>query len=194
MEKQQSLLERKKEKTRDRLIKTAIRLFKKQGFENTSVDQIAEEAEVSRSTFFRYFGSKEMVAFPHHAQHLETFQNLLARERGSRPPLESVFVACRAMAKIYMENKKDHLEQQRIIQSSRVLIARGEELDIEWEEAIARTLLKSSPSTEIDLRKARLVAGAIIGLIRSGLKQWYLSDCRWNLTEIVDEASALIRV
>lgn len=57
------LRERKKTRTREAMYKQAMRLFLKQGYEETTVEQIAAEAEVSYSTFFRYFSSKEAVVF-----------------------------------------------------------------------------------------------------------------------------------
>ncbi len=56
-----SLRERKKAKTRAALREHAMRLFEEQGYASTTVDQIAEAAEVSPSTFFRYFPTKEDV-------------------------------------------------------------------------------------------------------------------------------------
>ncbi|TWP54363.1 TetR family transcriptional regulator [Lentzea tibetensis] len=55
------LRERKKAKTRATLQQHALRLFREQGYEATTVSQIAEAAEVSESTFFRYFRAKEDV-------------------------------------------------------------------------------------------------------------------------------------
>src|SRR5256885_14226245 len=51
--------ERRREELRERIFQAAIRLFIKQGFFNTTIEQIAEIADVGKGTFFNYFESKE---------------------------------------------------------------------------------------------------------------------------------------
>jgi len=55
------LRERKKIKTREAIQQQALRLFREQGYYETTIEQIAEAAEISPSTFFRYFPTKEAL-------------------------------------------------------------------------------------------------------------------------------------
>src|SRR5262250_1150227 len=73
------LRERKKARLRQQIIDTAIRLFRKQGYEKTRVDDIVHILEISQPTFFRYFPSKDAVlrevgrrGFACIKEHLET--------------------------------------------------------------------------------------------------------------------------
>ncbi len=56
-----SRLERKKAKTKELIYETALRLFMKKGFDNTTVDEIAAKADIAKGTFFNYFPRKEAV-------------------------------------------------------------------------------------------------------------------------------------
>jgi len=53
--------ERKKEETRERIFKAACKLFRQKGFDATTIDEIAEKADVAKGTFFNYFPRKEAV-------------------------------------------------------------------------------------------------------------------------------------
>src|SRR5215475_15949219 len=68
----------------------ALRLFSDQGFEETTVDQIAATAGVSRRTFFRYFATKTDVLWNSFDAEVETIRGLLARSSDDLPILEAV--------------------------------------------------------------------------------------------------------
>ena len=64
---------------RTAVVAAALELFERQGFEATSVEQIAQAAGVSRSTFFRQFGGKEDVVFADHEVLLDELREWLAQ-------------------------------------------------------------------------------------------------------------------
>ncbi|WP_285600212.1 TetR/AcrR family transcriptional regulator [Kineosporia sp. NBRC 101731] len=59
------LVERKQQQARRRIVQAAAELFADRGFDSVSVSDIAERAEVGRTTFFRHFGDKQEVVFAH---------------------------------------------------------------------------------------------------------------------------------
>src|SRR6516225_8882100 len=59
------LRERKKIRTRETIRREAYELFEKYGYANTTVEQIAEAADVSPSTFFRYYPNKAALLIPY---------------------------------------------------------------------------------------------------------------------------------
>lgn len=81
---------------RNAVVAAALELFARQGFEATSVDQIAQAAGISRSTFFRQFGGKDDVVFADHEELLEHLREYLGREHPD--PWEAV---CEASLQVF---------------------------------------------------------------------------------------------
>ena len=77
------LVERKQRRARQRIIEAARELFLERGFDGVSVGDIAERAEVGRTTFFRHFGDKQEVVF---AQEQELLDTITAAGRAEGTP------------------------------------------------------------------------------------------------------------
>ena len=110
------LRERKKAKTRAAIQRHALRLFREQGYEATTVEQIAAEAEVSPSTFFRYFPTKEDVVF------YDPFDPVLIAALEAQPleltPLEAIREALHTtFAVMSREDRAEQWERGRLILS-----------------------------------------------------------------------------
>ncbi|MFF9774162.1 TetR/AcrR family transcriptional regulator [Streptomyces sp. NPDC013978] len=86
-----TLRERKKLRTRQALIDTAVTLFGDRGFDNTPLDALLEQVEVSRRTFFRNFRSKEDVALTAVKQLWDVYLEVLDGIKKSGP-LADVFL------------------------------------------------------------------------------------------------------
>src|ERR1041384_4302319 len=86
----EGLRERKKQRTRRTIASEALRLFAERGYEETTIADIAEAADVSPRTFFSYFPSKEDVVFAEIDERLAEVREGVARRPAGETPLESM--------------------------------------------------------------------------------------------------------
>ncbi|MGE2723614.1 TetR family transcriptional regulator [Mycolicibacterium pulveris] len=116
------LRERKKQRTRAMLLDAAVELFQRQGFERTTVDQIAALADVSPRTFSRYFATKDAIAFALIDEAIDVVAVELAAQPAGISHLEAV---CRAYLQMYT-NAKDAgaggLSAHRLVLSVRIIM------------------------------------------------------------------------
>jgi AcrR family transcriptional regulator len=185
-----TLRERKKDRTKLALQSAAVRLFNEKGYAGTSVDDIAEEAEVSRRTFFRYFGSKEGVLFAD----AEESGNALREEILRQPPDMSGLLAfgCAVVALArHVEEEDQILAQQRVLASSFELRSRAAELARVWRRRLADALAERKGREEAD-EKDLLTASIGIAVIQSVTEDWVLSDGRDRLADKLEAAFALV--
>ncbi|MFC6020548.1 TetR family transcriptional regulator [Plantactinospora solaniradicis] len=118
------LRERNKARTRAEIRRQAMRLFRDQGYASTTVEQIAAAAEVSQSTFFRYFPSKEDVVLRDDLDPL-VFDAFV----GAPPELTPIQAFRAALRTVYQglspEQRAEEWGRQRLTQSVPELRARS---------------------------------------------------------------------
>jgi AcrR family transcriptional regulator len=156
------LRERKKARTRAAIQEHALRLFRERGYDGTTVEQIAEAAEVSPSTFFRYFATKEdVVAYDaFDPSFIEAFRAQPA-ELGA---IEALRRAIRtALAGVPTEEMELQLERETLIRSVPEL--RGRMLD----EFVRTLVLVAEMVAErtgrrVDDPSVQALSGAVIGI------------------------------
>jgi AcrR family transcriptional regulator len=179
---------RKKDATRRALLGAGHRRFHKQGFEATTIDEVAADVGISRRTFFRYFPDKESLAFPHRNERLSRFLELLHEAPAAETPFASLRRIARIFAKEYMRNRDSLVAQQRLVQTAPALLAREAEIDRDWETGMAQAFRErygADPDAEL---RARVLAGAAIGVIRATMRYWFASGGTADLARLGDEA------
>jgi len=149
--------ERKKQAARTALTEAALRLFQANGFDATTVNDIARLANMSPRTFFRYFDTKEDVVFQDAPQQLEALRKFLA----DRPSSESNAVALRAALTAFAEvlegeREELHLRAQ-LARSSRTLAERAAIELQNWRLALTDELMQRPDDR--DYTKCHLLAG-----------------------------------
>lgn len=180
------LRERNKERTRAAIVEAAWRLFRDGGYEATTIDAIAEAAQVAPRTFFRYFPTKEAVVFHRSAERLALLQELLA-ERGQG--FDAVTHACLGIARHYALHRDEVTEQYRLVESSPTLRMAEGEIDRRWVDAIATALAEQRSATA--RRQARILAGAIFGAMRATLAEWISEGARTDLVRLGTRALSI---
>ncbi|KOV71119.1 TetR family transcriptional regulator [Streptomyces sp. MMG1121] len=174
----ETLRERKKQRTRESLLRAALELFTTQGYEHTTVDEIAGAVDVSQRTFFRYFAGKEDAAF---AVQDVTERHFLACVR-ARPAHEAPMEALRqAMLEGWDAIRETveasvpvelYLRMYRTIESTPALLAAHLRRSAATEETIARVLAeREGVDVESDPRP-RLAVAVFGAVIRVTERQW----------------------
>jgi AcrR family transcriptional regulator len=164
------LRERKKARTRASLREHALRLFREQGYQATTVEQIAAAAEVSPSTFFRYFPTKEDVVLQ---DDMDT--RMVAAFEQQPPgvgPIAAVRAAAREMLTSYTGTDLDVIrETTRLTMTVPEVRARALDEFARTITVLAEAVGKRTGRAPDDLA-VRTVAGAIIGVIMSITIPW----------------------
>ncbi|MGV0873646.1 TetR family transcriptional regulator [Mycolicibacterium sp. XJ879] len=116
------LRERKKQRTRAMLLDAAVELFQRQGFERTTVDQIAALADVSPRTFSRYFATKDAIAFALIDEAIEVVAVELAAQPADISHLEAVRRAYVGMYRSVKSTGPGALSAHRLVLSVRIIM------------------------------------------------------------------------
>jgi AcrR family transcriptional regulator len=180
------LRERKKVKTRAAIQEHALRLFAEQGYDETTVDQIAEAAEVSPSTFFRYFPTKEDVVLH------DRYDPLMLAAFQEQPPELGPIAAMRAaMRSVFGRLSDQELGQERL---RGALIMSVPELRARSLDQMAGALADFSAAVAARLHRPpdaaiRNLIGAVFGVCMAALVSAF-DDPDVDYLELMDEALA----
>jgi AcrR family transcriptional regulator len=164
------LRERKKQKTRAAIQREAVRLFLEQGYDETTIEQIAEAAEISPSTFFNYFPTKEdvVVTDDSEPQFVATFL--------ARPPDEPLGVALRATIDAFMpdllgRDREMLVARARLMMETPALQARVWEDLVRTQDLFREVIAERAGRDPQDFELA-VVSSVVIGAL-------YAADLEW---------------
>ncbi|MFB4295671.1 TetR family transcriptional regulator [Actinomadura sp. NTSP31] len=164
------LRERKKAKTRVAIRQAAYRLFAERGYEATTVDQIAEAAEVSPSTFFRYFPAKEDVILS------DEYDGALAEALAARPADEPVVQAVRrsmteSFGRVLEADREELFTRIRLTFTDPGIRARAMDEQLRNQDAVAAAIAERTGRDAADL-EVRCAAAALIAVSMTVMRHW----------------------
>jgi AcrR family transcriptional regulator len=183
------LRERKKQKTKAAIQREAMRLFKKQGYEETTVEQIAAAAEISPSTFFNYFPTKEDVVI------FDEYDPLMIEMLTAEREGETLSLAIRRVLErfaLIMEGDRDLiLERSRLSLEVPELRARiWEELE-KARDLFAGIIGGRSGRGASDF-EVQVVAMTFIGVAFQASIEWVATGGRGNLLDLFVRAMDVV--
>ena len=146
------LREKKEEKTRKRIVDEALLLFKHNGYESTTMEAIAEAAEVSRATLYRYFPSKDLVLLDHLMFFFEGLPESFSSFAVDHPADEALVKAIFAVLKSQDENAEKILLVRSIIDKAPIPRARLFDLAYAQIDKMSRLLAEKLKLPKDDLR------------------------------------------
>lgn len=154
-------------RTRELIADSALELISEKGYDETTYDDVADKAGVSRSTVFRYFPEKEEFLFARDVDHLRALQTLL---RASQAKADDTVALHRVMIDFarHMERDETLAARARLVVLVPRLLARSLAIRNAWEELIARDLACGGrPAME-----HRVMAATVVGAMYAAVGEW----------------------
>jgi AcrR family transcriptional regulator len=178
--------QRKKTATRDRIRACALRLFREQGYDATTVEQIAAAAGVSHMTFFRYFPAKEDVALS------DSYDPLIAELIQQTPVTQPVIqrirtVLVQGLRQVYDTDRDTMLAQNKLIVSTPALRERLWANQIATQQAILQALRGGEHGPAPDFQ-TKVTVAACLAAATTAVVAWTENDGAPELPDLIEQA------
>jgi AcrR family transcriptional regulator len=151
----------------------AIEVFTRQGYDATTVDDLADAVELSRSTFFRRFGSKEDVVFADHEVLLSRVESYL--ETSTLSPLEAVCAAGRLVFEHHVARRDVSVARFALLHDVPALRDREQITSHRYERAFTQYLRAALPDDAQREYVSIAFSAAAVALHNAVLRQWLFS-------------------
>ncbi|MFC9652167.1 MULTISPECIES: TetR/AcrR family transcriptional regulator [unclassified Streptomyces] len=167
---QLGLRERKKLKTRTAIRRAALGLIAEQGYEATTIEQIAEASEFSPSTVFRYFPTKEDIVLTD--EYDPVMASVLRSRPAGEPPLESIrFLFDQTLQSILTNEYDEAIQRTKLMIEVPAVRARMTETMAESAKLLGDVLAERTGRAPDDL-ELRLFIAAMLGVVREVTLYW----------------------
>lgn len=180
------LRERKKIKTRIAIRRATYRLISEQGYDATTIEQIAEAAEVSPSTVFRYFAAKEDIVLTD--EYDPVMEAGLRNRPADEPPLESLrFIVTESLTAFLASEEEELRQRTRLMVEVPAIRARMTETMSDSAKVLARALADRSGRSPDDL-EVRVFIAAVLGALREVTLYWGEHGQEGDLIALIHQA------
>lgn len=186
------LREQNKARTRDRLVEVSVSLFEQRGFDDVTVEEIAEAAMVSPRTFYRYFGSKEGVLYDDRDD-LAALHRAITDHPADEPAMAAVRAGVVVLAR-HTAASQDLIRRRIQVRQTTASLGAHERTQIQprWEQALAAAVAhRLGVDVDADARP-QLLAGIGIAVMRSVTASFRLDEGPVDLEALVLDHFAML--
>jgi AcrR family transcriptional regulator len=184
---------RKKRELKDELSRQGMKLFMKNGFDQTTIEQIVDPLGVSKRTFFRYFPTKEDLLFAWYEELTgELVKSLLARPK-DEAPFEAVCQALRSLLRFYDGDPKWASAMVHLSKQTPALVGKSYEKRSMWEAALATALVSRLPKAANRELRAKVIVGSAMAAFGYGVDAWSGATAKGDLRKHLDLAFSFAR-
>lgn len=185
------LRERKRQAARHVLFETAYRKFLEKGFDRTTVAEIADAADLSPRTFFRYFGSKEEVVFAQSDSHLAVVRDSLLHRPIDEPVYRSVEGVLLEYAQYLDRNRDWVVPLGRLVLDTPELQAKRADEYGRWARGVADALAGRRGDAESSFEDEAVAAAGLAGFT-TAFDRWIKTDGSGTLQDQVERAFKIL--
>jgi AcrR family transcriptional regulator len=181
-----SLRERHAERTRDAIVTAAFELFAEKGFAATTIDEIAERADVAPRTFFRYFPAKEAVLFHHSKEQVDAAVALLRARPADESPYDSLVAVLRSIAAdLGREDQRELLLAKHAAENERLFEHHRAVVMCRFEESVTDVLLERS-GADADPLAIEAAVAAVLATFGTAVRAWLRAGATEDLEPILE--------
>jgi len=177
---------RRRSTTWDHISNVAIDLFAARGFDEVSVDDVAEAAGIARRTLFRYYPSKNALPWGEFDSHLDHLRDLLADFEPDMPVRDALRTALLAFNTFDDAETARHRQRMRVILGTAELQAYSMTMYAGWRAVVAAFVARRLGATASDL-VPQTVAWTMLGVALSAYEHW-LEDESESLAQALGDA------
>jgi mycofactocin system transcriptional regulator len=177
---------RRRVTSRAELEHIAFALFDRQGFERTTIDDIARAAGIGRRTFFRYFPSKNDIAWGNFEEELERMRVRFRAFPAQTPLMDAIRVATVDFNRIAPEQVPWHRRRMELILRTPALQAHSTLRYAAWREVVAEFVSQRTGQPP-DALAPRAIAYAALGVAVAAYEQWLQAEDA-DLGDLLDAA------
>lgn len=186
------LREKKAQRNRERIVSEALALFGRNGYEQTTMESIAEAAELSPSTLYRYFPSKDLIVLQRFTDFSEQFARVFAEYSLDHPVDEALAEAIFAVLEVEDSRAAETLLVRSIIDEAPIARARLWDYLAEQQRQLGKLIARRLHLKESDLR-VKLTAQLAIMIAGMAADQWRASGGKRSSRSTAEELMRLLQ-